>query len=91
MKKYALFAGKCYYAGGGADDFVGWFDNIEDAKAYADKNRFDLDVDYENDTLGRQHLYLWSHVAESESMRVIVFTVLRGDKAPDWIDRVQLS
>jgi len=33
MKRYLVFAGECYYPGGGASDFVDDFDTIKDAMA----------------------------------------------------------
>lgn len=36
MKRYALFAGACYYASGGWADFVDSFDSVEDAQKHSE-------------------------------------------------------
>lgn len=37
MKRFWLFAGECYYAKGGLNDFVDWFDSLEEALASFEK------------------------------------------------------
>ncbi len=34
MKRFILFAGDCYYPGGGAADFIGDFHNLIDAQIF---------------------------------------------------------
>jgi hypothetical protein len=41
MNKYILFAGERYYPKGGCDDFVGFFDSIDEAKENYDHEKFD--------------------------------------------------
>ena len=37
MNKYLVFAGDCYYADGGWDDFIGDYSSLKEAKLIADK------------------------------------------------------
>ena len=39
MKKFMLFGYDAYYPSGGWGDFMGDFDNVEDARAHIDKQK----------------------------------------------------
>lgn len=59
MKRYLLFTGAHYYASGGAMDYVGSFDTIEEAQAAPLVSL----KGYGND---------WAHIADSEADLAIV-------------------
>jgi len=42
-RNFLLFAGLAYYPGGGWDDLIGMFDNIDDAKQSFDKIKAEND------------------------------------------------
>ena len=59
MKQYLAFMGDIYYPCGGMDDFVGDFDNLEDAIALLTaKNTTQKTWDYDNQ---------WASVWDSET------------------------
>jgi len=79
MKKYALFAGDNYYPDGGAGDFAGWFDSIDDAKRCADAKR----VDYSGwDSINL--VDCWAHIALAETMQILEWGFIREDKPIEW-------
>lgn len=80
-KKYALFGGDSYYASGGADDFVGWFDTLYDATDFAEKNKFTLS---DNEMVTEKYLDVWAHIADSKTMKVILWCRIRGKEKPIW-------
>ena len=67
MKRFLAFAGSRYYPSGGWEDFIGDFDTLEEASAFA--------AAFEEDITP----YGWWNVADSES-RVIA---AEGDRSPD--------
>ena len=67
--KYALFMGEDYYADGGALDFLGWFDTVEQAKKHVKKHDDPADE--------------WAHIADSAKMQVIISAHVTG-KSIEW-------
>lgn len=58
MKRFLVFGGWTYYPGGGWDDFVGDFENVEDAIAAT------KDPSSRND---------WWHIIDSETKQEVAF------------------
>jgi hypothetical protein len=58
MKRYLLFAGATYYPGGGWDDFVGHFDDVEDARRKGNE-------------LCNQEWYYWFQIVDTTTMKVV--------------------
>lgn len=48
MKRFLLFAGEDYYPQGGANDLIGAFDSVDEAKAAHDPNKFNYDGGWAN-------------------------------------------
>ena len=63
MNRFLLFTGMTYYADGGANDFIGSFENIEDAEM-AGKNMCDKEQKgvFADD---------WWHVFDLESKKIV--------------------
>lgn len=59
IKRYALFHGDNYYAGGGWYDFVGVFDSVDEAKA-------GLDPDNTESPSGG-----WAHIVDLLTMEMV--------------------
>lgn len=73
MKQFILFGGEGFYPDGGADDFIAWFDNIDEAIAHATElhsrsmqrtEYYDTDVE-------------WWHLVRARTM-----TIIAEERAP---------
>lgn len=67
MKRYLAFAGLSYYPSGGMKDFVGQYDEIEEAKS-AILNELREHDDYRSleDIRLRVESYNWYHIYDTE-------------------------
>lgn len=61
MKQFLVFYGSIYYPSGGMDDFIGDYDNIDDAIAAVNKAAFD-DRKYKAD---EKWEYAWGHIYDT--------------------------
>lgn len=66
MKAYLLFAGSKYYPSGGAQDFQGFFDSIDDAVTFFEQNN-QLAQDYSSSYRSE---WDWYHVAQPSDMSI---------------------
>ena len=66
MKRFWLFAGDHYYPSGGIQDFIGDFDDLEDARAKVRHHR-------ENSTWGLDpdFTYDWYHIVDMDTRKKI--------------------
>lgn len=72
MKRYALFVGETYYPAGGWNDFVGFFDTLEEAKTMA--------VEPENDAVSGW----WFNIVD---LTTGVIVVEDADLESRWLNR----
>lgn len=64
MKEYLLFAGNNYYPGGGMDDYIGAYTDIEEAMQEANRKEGILG--------NKRNVYDWWHIANRTTMEVVV-------------------
>ena len=65
MKRYFLFGGDCYYPGGGASDFIGAFDTLDDAIQ-----------GWKNCDVVKNTTEEWAHVADQDMVVVCSLNTL---------------
>ena len=72
---YLVFAGTCYYASGGLNDFVGCYDTFEEAKKIAE-DLLNGNYEYESSRDKEYHTYEgigWYQIAQANSFDIVDF------------------
>ena len=73
---YILFGGHCYYPAGGADDLVGKYETIKEAK--------DAFFNLRNEIKGCSYLDIWGQITD-EDLNILLTTNLESNEEPsEW-------
>ena len=78
MRRFAVFAGPCYYASGGFHDYVGSFDTLEDAVAVAAAtHQIHPEIDRQADD------FEWWHIFDMTERKIVRRSECQGYGAPN--------
>ena len=78
MRRFAVFAGPCYYASGGLHDYIGSFDTLSEAESVAaETHQIHPEIDRQEDD------FEWWHIFDMDERRIVKRSEFQGYGAPN--------